>query len=107
MAQLTYIRISQLSSQVGKAKASNNNTSNQVFDSVTLQPLAFFHSEVPATKEPHQFFANSPLSHAQRHTAEFKSTLADHQAQVHRQKLGFPDKGFIRMKTEGQDAILQ
>jgi len=39
--------------------------------------------------------------------AKFKSTLADHQAQVHRQKLGFPDKGFIRMKTEGQDAILQ
>jgi hypothetical protein len=115
VAQLTYIRISQLSSQVGKAKASNNNTSNQVFDSVTLQSLAFFHSEVPATKDPDRFFANSPLSHAQHHTPPCKIQEHSHrphlsspsQAQVHRQKLGFPDKGFIRMKTGGQDAILQ
>jgi hypothetical protein len=105
------------SSTVGSTRGTANKTSNQVFDSVTLQPLAFFHSEVPAAKEPDRFFANSPLSHAQHHTADPPCKIQEHsrrphlsspsQAQVHRQTLGFPDKAFIRMKTEGQDAILQ
>jgi hypothetical protein len=44
--------------------------------------------------------------------AKFKSTLTDHTwvalpKHKYIDKLGFPDKGFIRMKTGGQDATLQ